>query len=123
MNTTPNFKIDLVSLLDRTLAEVETIVKTNYKCPLKDLKFLDLLTIDQTKSEDKALRHGVYLFFRLGGEVLVCRQKSIFRPTYRSAFWLCRRITVNKFLNGSSEKTAHARRMRCENLGKYMCTR
>ncbi|WP_423908038.1 hypothetical protein [Candidatus Spongiihabitans sp.] len=106
MNTTPNFKIDLVSLLDRTPAEVETIVKTNYKCPLKDLKFLDLLTNPVTVSKDRTLRHGVYVFFDQNGNPLyvgMCAS-SHFARRIGAHFGLSPNYSDNQFLDGMVKK-------------------
>ncbi len=104
MNTTRNFKIGLESLLDLPLDKVKENIIKNEKCLLKDLKFLDLLTIDETKSKDKALRQGVYLFFDSEGKCLYVGKSQSFAQRIGEHFGMSPKNSRNKFLKAVVKK-------------------
>ncbi len=104
MNTTPNFKIGLESLLDLPLDTVKENIIKNEKCLLKDLKFLDLLTIDETKSKDKALRQGVYLFFDSEGKCVYVGKCQSFPHRIGAHFAMSPVARMNDFLKAVVNK-------------------
>lgn len=104
MNTTRNFKIGLESLLDLRLNTVKENIIKNEKCPLKNLKFLDLLTIDETESKDKTLRHGIYLFFDSEGKCLYVGKCESFAKRIGEHFGMSPKNSMNKFLKAVVNK-------------------